>query len=257
MGELIEEKFAKQGEFVVVTGIGCHGKTYDYINASAMYGLHGRATPFANGLTLGNPKLKPIVFSGDGDSYAEGMSHFVNAARMNPNYALFIHDNKVFALTTGQITPTTEKGFPGKSTPRGSPFTPLNPIAFALEAGAGFVAREYALDAKNLQDTMKAAIKHRGFAFVDILQPCISFHDFTAYLKDKMYRINGPLKHEDALAKAREWNYSLDPNAKIPLGIFFSEKRPTLDESAECVNWAKKYPERKVRPEIWNDFEVA
>jgi len=252
--ELINEKYAKQSDFAAVTGIGCHGKLYDYINIGGFYGLHGRAIPAATGLVLGNPALKVIAFAGDGDAYAEGISHFINSARMNPNYALFVHNNKVFALTTGQITPTSEKGYLGKSTPKGNPLQPINPIALALEAGASFVAREYALDVKNLTATMKAAIKHKGFAYVDIIQPCLTFHNFTDYIQDRTYRIKTPKTLEAALKYARVWDYSLSKKAKIPVGIFYRENRPTLEESFDMKTWYKV--KRTPNMRLWERLKV-
>lgn len=252
---LVKEKWARQKDFVTVTGIGCHAKFYDYINTGGFYGLHGRAIPAANGIVLGNPKLKVMVFAGDGDAYAEGISHFLHAARMNPNYALFVHNNKVFALTTGQVTPTTEKGFPGKSTPKGNPLIPMNPVAVALEAGASFVAREYALDTKHLVSTMKQAIKHKGFAYVDIIQPCVTFHDTRNYMSKRTYRIK-PMKLEQALKKARQWDYSLSKKAKIPVGVFYKKRRPTLEEAFESKTWYKAHPKRKIDASLWSDFKV-
>ena len=252
--ELVTEKHAKHNDFVGVTGIGCHGKIYDYINIGGFYGLHGRAIPAATGIVLGNPNLKVIAFAGDGDAYAEGISHFINSARMNPNYALFVHNNKVFALTTGQITPTSEKGYKGKSTPDGNPFPTINPLALALQAGASFVAREYALDIKNLTATMKAAIKHKGFAYVDIIQPCLTFHNFSDYVKDKMYRIKPSKNLESAIKTASTWDYSLNPKAKIPVGIFYKENRPTLGEMFDTKAWHKV--KRTSNLKLWDTLRV-
>jgi 2-oxoglutarate ferredoxin oxidoreductase subunit beta len=253
--ELVNEGFAPREKFVAVSGIGCHAKIYDYINVSGFYGLHGRAIPVANGITLGNPELKVLTFAGDGDAYAEGISHWLHACRMNPDYALFVHDNKVFALTTGQFTPTTELGFPAKSTPKGNPVPPINPVAVALEAGAGFVARESALDPQHLAETMKAAVRHRGFAFVDIVQPCRAFHDFSGYVQDRFYRVE-PAELPRALETAREWDYSAREDARIPLGIFYREEKPTLADMFGAKAWHTKYPKRKVRPDLWDTFKV-
>ncbi len=252
--ELVNSKFARLEDFVSVAGIGCHAKIYDYIGISGFYGLHGRAVPVANGITLGNPNMHVLTFVGDGDLYAEGISHFIHAARMNANQAVFVHNNKVYALTTGQFTPTTEKGFKCRSAPEGNPIQPLNPIALALEAGATFVARESTLDMKSLVRTMKAAIKHRGFALVDILQPCLSFHNFTDYVSPRIYRLKAPLGFDDALKKAHEWDYSLDPKAKIPVGVFYRARRRTLDEAFGAREW--KGVRRTVSVSGWSDFKV-
>ena len=137
---------AKQEDFAMVTGIGCHGKIFDYLNISGIYGLHGRVLPTALGIKLGNPKLKVIGFSGDGDAYAEGLGHFVHTMRYNPSLIYIVHDNQTFSLTTGQSTPTSKKGFKSKSEPFGYFHNSINPIQLALISGATFIARCNPLD---------------------------------------------------------------------------------------------------------------
>ena len=139
----------------IVTGIGCHAKIYDYLNLKAFYGLHGRVLPIAFGIKLGNPDLSVIGFGGDGDTYAEGMEHFIHNCRYNADLTMLVHNNQVFSLTTGQFTPTTEKGFKGSSSPLGLNEPPLNPLVLALAAGATFVARGYALQTSHLKDLIK------------------------------------------------------------------------------------------------------
>src|SRR3989338_9906922 len=106
---------ARQEDFAMVTGIGCHGKIFDYMNISGIYGLHGRVIPTAFGIKLGNPKLKVLGFSGDGDAYAEGIEHFIHAFRYNADMTYIVHDNQTFSLTTGQSTPTSAQGFKSKA----------------------------------------------------------------------------------------------------------------------------------------------
>ncbi len=225
IAELINEGFAQRKDFVITADIGCGAKIYDYINVNGFYGLHGRAIPPAVGIKLANPELKVIAYGGDGGLLNEGISHLLHAARYNSDITVVLHNNQVFALTTGQATATTEKGFKGKSTPLGTFEEPLNPIALTLEAGATFVAREFAYDVVHLKETLKAAIKHRGFSLVEVLQPCVSFHDTTQYFREHVYRLeeegHDPKDFEAALRRAREWNYNLDPDARVPTGIFY------------------------------------
>ncbi len=228
--QLVNEKKISVNELAIVTGIGCHGKIFDYLNLNGFYGLHGRVIPTAIGIRLGNPKIKVIGFGGDGDTFNEGISHFVHACRYNPNITMIVHDNQIYALTVGQPTATTEKGRKTKVSPGGNPYKPINPIAMALIEGATFVARSYAFDIPHLTKVLKEAIMHKGFAFVDVLQPCLHFHDTREYFKNRFYEIE-PMSFEDALAEARKWNYDLDPNAKIPIGIFHKEERETFDEA--------------------------
>jgi len=253
IAELVNEGFPKEN-FVISSGIGCHAKIYDYINTNGFYSIHGRVPPTLTGMKLANPELKVIGFAGDGDAYAEGIEHLIHAARMNADITMVIHNNQIFALTTGQPTPTTEEGFKTKATPQGNPYPPFNPIVLMLEAGATFVAREYALDINNLTETLKEAIKHRGFSFVEVLQPCISFHDTREFISRRIYRIQ-PMSFEDALRVAREWDYSPREDARIAVGVFYREERPTLEDKLRPKVWHRVYPERSVNvKELWDLF---
>jgi len=233
IAELVEEGYDIKN-FVTVTGIGCHAKIYDYLNLNGFYSIHGRVLPTAIGIKMANPELKVIGFAGDGDTYAEGVSHFVHACRYNPDITFLVHNNQVFALTTGQATPTSERGYRGKSTPEGKWDEPLNPLLLALEAGATFVARGYAYDVAHLAYLIKEGVKHRGFAFIDVIQPCVTFHNIAPYVKERLYKLeevgHDPTNFYEAMRRAREWRYDLDPHAKIPIGIFYRVEKETFEE---------------------------
>jgi len=217
------KKGEKQKNFAIVTGIGCHGKIFDYLNVSGFYGLHGRAIPIAIGIKLGNPKLHVLAFAGDGDTYSEGISHFIHAAKNNPNITLFVHDNQAFSLTTGQATPTSQKGFKTKAQPFGKLSTPLNPLTLALVAGATFVARVNARDIKHSAKIMEKAIKHNGFSFVEIIQDCIVFNKEINNRDKQMHKYpNKKRTRLEAMKLAEKYDYNLG-KGKIPLGIFYEE----------------------------------
>ncbi|MBR9681405.1 MAG: 2-oxoacid:ferredoxin oxidoreductase subunit beta [Candidatus Altiarchaeota archaeon] len=253
--ELVNEGVFTKEQFTTVAGIGCHAKIYDYLNLSGFYGLHGRVPPVMAGLKLANPNLKVLGFSGDGDAFAEGMSHFIHFCRYNLDATYIIHNNQIFALTTGQVTPTTEPGAVTKSTPHGSPFRPINPITLALESGATFVAREYALDLPNLSETLKRAMKHKGASVVEILQPCITFKDVRDFVKDKMFRIE-PSDLENAVKTARGWNYTKDDATRIPVGVFYETQYPTLEEKVGVKVWHEEFPKREHKvEELWARFK--
>lgn len=228
------KKGKKKDDFSIVTGIGCHAKIYDYLNLNGINSLHGRVPPTCLGLKVANPKLKVLGFSGDGDAYAEGISHTIHAARFNANFKYLVHNNQVFALTVGQPTPVTEKGFKDKTTPQGVKTQPMNPIKLMLASGASFVARVYANNSE-IENILKEAFKHKGFAFIEIIQPCIIFHPDANY-KDKTYNLqeNGHDKtnFEEAMKKAQEFNYDkIESKTKIPLGIFYQKEKPVLEEN--------------------------
>ncbi|MBZ9569322.1 2-oxoacid:ferredoxin oxidoreductase subunit beta [Patescibacteria group bacterium] len=230
---LVNKNKIKAKDVTIVTGVGCSPKIFDYVNVNGFYGLHGRVLPVCLGIKNGNPKLTVIGFAGDGGTYAEGIAHFIHACRYNANFTMIVHNNQVFSLTTGQATPTSEKGFVDGSTPLGIKEKPLNPIVLALESGASFVARGYALDVPHLKNLIKQAIAHKGFAFVDVLQPCLIFHNTTPYFQKNIYKLDKSHDISDlerALQKAKEWDYCFDKDTKIPIGIFYKKRKPTFEE---------------------------
>lgn len=227
MSELVEKGELKIENLVAFSGIGCHGKITDYLNMNTFTSLHGRLIPAMTGAKCANPNLSIVGFSGDGDSLDEGIEHLVHAAKRNSDIKIFMHDNQVFALTTGQADAMSPKGFKGKSTPFGSIEEPLNPLPLLLSAGATFVARAYAGDMEGTKDIMQKAMTHKGFAFVDIIQPCLTFFDTRDFFKDRVYWIGGEFPTGD-LKKAME-KVSETAADKIPIGIFYQTQKPTFE----------------------------
>ena len=216
-------------EVVIVTGIGCHGRISDYMRTNAFHTIHGRVLPLATGIKLANPKLTVIGHSGDGDAYAIGLGHLPHAARRNVDITLIVHDNMIFGLTTGQVTPTTPRGVKTKSTPFGNPERPLNPVLLALASGATFVARGFSAEIDHLKELIKEGIKHRGFAFIDVLQPCVTFFNTYTTLREKVYKLeeagHDPSNFGEALRLAME------AGEKIPIGVFYKKDEPTLEDA--------------------------
>ena len=234
------KKGKKKEDFAIVAGIGCHAKIFDYINLNGINTLHGRVLPTCLGMKVGNPNLNVIGFSGDGDAYAEGMEHLIHAARYNSNFKYFVHNNQVFALTVGQPTPTTEIGYKDKTTPLGVKIHPLNPIKLMLAAGASFVARVYA-EKEGIEYVFREALKHKGFAFIEILQPCLIFHADKNY-KEKIYSLekrgHDKTNFEQAWKKAQEFDYNIVK--KIPTGIFYQKEKPVFEEQYPQLMELKK-----------------
>jgi len=233
--ELVNEGRVKREDIVVVTGIGCHGKFADYVDANSFYSLHGRTIAPATGMKIANPELEVIIFAGDGDAYGEGLEHLIFAAKRNIDVAMVVHDNRVYGLTTGQFTPTSPRGFPGRSTPSGSPEEPLNPMELVLTCGATFVARAYTANVNHLKDLIKRAMLHRGFALIDVLQPCVTFFDTYKYYSGRLYDLQDE-GHDAgdmgaALSRAREWNYGGEEAKRIPVGIFYEAERPIFEDA--------------------------
>lgn len=216
---------------VVVFGIGCSGNEANFVRAYGFHGLHGRALPVAEGIALANHGLTTIVVGGDGDGYGEGMAHFIHTIRANPDITYIVHDNQVYGLTKGQASPTSERGFVTPSTPFGVTDTPVNPISLALAAGCGFVARGFAGDAAHLQWLIVAAIQYRGFALVDVLQPCVTFNHFNTYPWFYQRVVKLEQLHHDPASAEQAYRQALhDPQDTIPIGIFLNEQKKTLQE---------------------------
>jgi 2-oxoglutarate ferredoxin oxidoreductase subunit beta len=215
---------------VLASGIGCHAKIADYINVNSFYSIHGRVPPTLTGIKLANRDLTVIGFAGDGDAYGEGLAHLIMSAKRNIDVTMIIHDNRVYGLTTGQFTPTSPLGFPGRSTPRGSIEEPINPLELLLASGATFVARGYSTKMDHLVDLMKQAILHKGFSFVDVLQPCFTFFNTYQFYNKHVYAMEGhDVSDLDAAHRmAKEWEGGQD--GKIPIGVFYKVDKPTFDQ---------------------------
>ena len=226
---LVEEGLPYEN-IVLVSGIGCHAKIADYINVNSFYSLHGRVVPAAEGIKLGNPKLKVIGFAGDGDCYGEGLEHLIFAAKRNIDITMIVHNNRVYGLTTGQCTPTSPLGFKGRSTPYGSQELPLNPLELMLSAGATFLGRGTSHGLELLKKLFKAAILHKGFSLVDVLQVCVTYCNMYEYYDKRAYEMQGHDSgdHARAFDKIREWDYNADN--KIPLGVFYRTAKPIFGE---------------------------
>lgn len=220
----------------IVFGIGCSGNMNDFVNAYAIHSLHGRAIPNAIGIKLANHKLPVIVIGGDGDLYGEGGNHFLHACRGNHDIVVIAHDNRLYGLTTGQVSPTAQKGQISKSTPGGIIEKQLNPLTLALTQGATFVAQGFAGDVLQLIQLIKEAILHRGFSLVNVLQPCPTFNKkntYEYYIKRvyKLDKTHSPQNYQQALQKAEE-----PLSEKFPLGILYQVSRPTYHQEIKQLS---------------------
>ncbi|MBU0649880.1 2-oxoacid:ferredoxin oxidoreductase subunit beta [Patescibacteria group bacterium] len=211
----------------LVAGVGCHGHIVNFTKLTSFEGLHGRALPVACGLKMAKPELNVFVFTGDGDCFGEGGNHFLHSARRNHHLTVIVHNNGLYALTTGQTSPLSPHNFKSKSTPQGNPDEPVNPLALAITAGATFVARVYAGAIPQLTEIIVAANHHQGFAFIEVLQPCATFnqeltHQFfqeNTYLLPESHDVSNKLV---AYEKAQEFGPK-----HIPVGIFYQVSKPT------------------------------
>ena len=232
-------------EFTVVWGIGCHGNGADFLDVQGFHGLHGRAVPVANAISLTRPDLQVIVEMGDGDGYGIGLGHFVHACRRNQNITLIGHNNQIYGLTTGQASPTTDHLMKTVSTPKGVLEDPVNPIGLALAEGATFVARGFAGDIAHLTELYKQALTHRGFAIVDVFQPCVTWNHLNTFgwFRDRTYKLEESGWDPSDKVKAFELSLSTfhdltctPESCRVPLGVFYSEEgRPTYEDGLSAA----------------------
>lgn len=209
---------------VIVSGIGCSGKFPHYIKTYGFEGIHGRALPVATGIKLANPDLTVIAAFGDGDGYGIGGNHLIHASRRNPDIVGIGFNNGVYALTTGQTSPTSPEGT-GK-TWKASMEKPLDPISLVLAAGGSFVARGFAGNPGQLAEIIKKAIEHRGFGFVDVLQPCVSWNNTYEYYRERVKEISPAKTRTEAMELSRI-------SDTIPTGIFYESDEPSMEEKME------------------------
>lgn len=180
--------------FVFISGIGCSSRFPYYMETYGMHSIHGRAPAIASGLKLARPELSVWVVTGDGDALAIGGNHFIHAMRRNVDLKIILLNNRIYGLTKGQYSPTSEIGKKTKTTPMGSIDRPFSPVALALGAGASFVARSVDTDLAHLQSVLARAAQHKGTAFVEIYQNCIVFNDGAFdVLSDKTTRADARL----------------------------------------------------------------
>jgi len=234
---------------VTISGIGCSSNLPGYVETYGMHTLHGRALAVATGVKLANHELTVVVTGGDGDGFGIGGNHFIHTVRRNVDLLYLAMDNQIYGLTTGQVSPTSRVGMKTKSTPFGSVEGPINPIALALAAGATFVSRGFTGDQKHLTDLIKLGLKHRGFSFIDIFSPCVTYnHDNTyPWFKQRVKKLE-----DDPAYDASNWLMACEHaqlwGDTIPIGRFFQRSDlPSLDQAEPVLDTGGPLAHRELR----------
>jgi 2-oxoglutarate ferredoxin oxidoreductase subunit beta len=227
-------------DLVLVSGIGQAAKIPHYLKCNIFNGLHGRALPPATAIKASNPALTVIAESGDGDMYGEGGNHFIHTIRRNPDITNIVHNNMVYGLTKGQASPTSQMGFMTPVQIHGVCLEPFNPLAVAIALDASFVARAFAGDAEQTIEIFKKAITHKGYALVDVFQPCVSYNKINTYqwFKDNTYYLGDsydPTDRTGAFEKACQTD-------KLPLGVFYVNTDKTTFEQNSFAYSRDKRP---------------
>lgn len=223
---------------VITYDIGCAGNMADKVNSYAFKSLHGRTVPVATGIKVSNPKLEVIAIGGDGGVMEEGVNHLMWAARSNYDMVVIMTNNQRFGLTTGQQTVTTEKGEKGKTAPYGIVEDPILPAHVALISKATFVARGYSGNPKQLTNILKSAIKHKGLAFLEVLQPCVTFNKLNTFewFNERVYKLEDKKNY-----KSSDWDKAFETakhsDDKIATGVLYQDRK--------SVPYSERIPYRK------------
>lgn len=213
---------------LIVSGIGCSSNLPHFLKTYGFHSIHGRSLPVASGAKLANDELNVIVAGGDGDGWGIGMGHFMHGMRRNWNLTYIVMDNQIYGLTTGQCSPTSEKGHKTKSTPEGNLENPVNPMANGIAAGATYVARAFSGDPAHMTELIKNGIAHKGFSLIDVFSPCVTYNKINTYqwFRERVYKLDGT---HDTSSKAKAFERALEWGSKIPIGLFYKENKPTYD----------------------------
>ena len=221
----IEKTLTEMGvqphQVVTISGIGCSSNLPGFINTYGMHTLHGRALAVATGVKMSNHELTVLVTGGDGDGFGIGGNHFLHTMRRNVDLTYIVMDNQIYGLTTGQTSPTSVLGMQTKRTPEGNLENPINPIPLAMAGGATFVARGYSGKQSHLVEVLKQAIEHRGFSFVDVFSPCVTYNLDNTY---KWFRPRIKFL-EDEGHDSTDFHAAIDRGYQwgdeIPVGVFW------------------------------------
>lgn len=211
-------------ELAVVSGIGCSGRISGYINSYGFHGIHGRALPIAQGLKMANRDLHVIASGGDGDGFAIGMGHTIHSLRRNIDLTYIVMDNQIYGLTKGQTSPRSAAGFKTKSTPGGAIEPSLKPMEMALSAGATFVAQGFSSDIKELTAIIEAGIQHKGFSFINVFSPCVTYNKINTYdwFKEHLVKLS---EREDYDSTSREQAMKVVMETEgLVTGIIYQDK---------------------------------
>jgi len=246
-------------QVMIYTGIGCGSKLPHYMKVNGFHTLHGRPVAVATGARLANHGIKIMAVHGDGDGYSMGLSHLAHAARRNIGIVDVIQNNRVYGLTKGQYSPTSDTGMRTPTSPEGAIEHPVPPLALAISMGSTFVARGYAGELRHLAGIIGQALQHRGYALVDVLQPCVTFNRASAYdfYNARVYK----LEETGHVVTDRDaaWKVAMEWGDRIPLGVFYRvEGLPAYEDQVPALRAGPlvKQPLRRLSPQQVQELQA-
>lgn len=229
-------------EIAMISGIGCSSRLPAYSKCYGFHGVHGRALAVATGLKISRPDLEVVVVGGDGDGYSIGGNHFLHACRRDIDMLYLVMDNRVYGMTKGQPSPTTEGDWDSQMVPGGTKLRAFNPLVVGLAAGANFVARGYVGDPLGLTDLIVEAMRWRGFALLEVLSPCVTFRPEQIAWKERAHRREKPAARDRAAAIADALTED-----ELGLGVFFRGEPVAVNPGA---------PQKASLADIEREFEL-
>ncbi len=229
-----------KAETAIVSGIGCSSRIPAYIDTYGFHGVHGRPLAVASGLKAARPDLNVLAAGGDGDGYSIGGNHFIHACRRNMDITYIVMDNEVYGMTKGQSSPTTDASWENKLAPHGTGMRPFNPMAIALASGASFIARGFTGKPAVLSKIITEAIEHKGFSFIEVLSPCVTFRPSQKEWKQQVQE--GDFESTANIAEASHRIYTMDP---LETGIVFKADLPVWQpehrKTADIEDFAEEF----------------
>ena len=225
-------------QVATISGIGCSSNFPGFIETYGMHTLHGRSLAVATGFKMANHAMTVLVTGGDGDGFGIGGNHFMHTMRRNVDLTYIVMDNQIYGLTTGQTSPTSRLGMKTKSMPFGSIEAPINPISLALAAGATFIARGFSAEQKHLTELIKQAIEHKGFSFLDVFSPCVTYNKDNTF---QWFRPRVKKLEDNPEYDSSDWGMAMEKSLlwgdEIPIGKFFERTDvPTLHGAEPVLN---------------------
>ncbi|HET7521895.1 MAG TPA: 2-oxoacid:ferredoxin oxidoreductase subunit beta [Bacillales bacterium] len=220
-------------DMALISGIGCSGRISGYVNTYGFHGTHGRVLPIAQGVKMANRDLTVIAAGGDGDGFAIGMGHTIHAIRRNIDITYIVMDNQVYGLTKGQTSPRSDQGFVTSSTPEGAVESPLSVMEMALTSGGSFVAQGFSSNVKELTSLIEEGVRHKGFSFINVFSPCVTYNKVNSYdwYKENLISLDD-IEGYDSSNRIQAMQTLMNHNGLVTGLIYQDKNRPSYQEAA-------------------------
>lgn len=246
-------------QLALISGIGCSGRLSGYMYAYGIHTIHGRALPVAQGIKMGNRDLTVIACGGDGDGFAIGLGHTIHAMKRNMDITYIVLDNHVYGLTKGQTSPRSDVGFQTKTTPAGSTESPLSAMELAVASGATFVAQGFSQNVKELTSLLVQGIQHKGFSFINVFSPCVTFNKTNTYEWYKNHLLSlEDFNDYDASNRLQAMETVIDHEGLVTGLVYQNKEKPSYQEAIgfnkQPLSELNKTPDEETLYKMMSEF---